>query len=220
MKPTFNIFASAAVLAVLAGCSSSPRIPDYACPLNEETAGKCATVSQVYQASRTAVSAADSRVSGPAVQSVFDPRVQAATGQAAAPSVLAPQLSAYPEPGAGGMPVFQQPKVMRPWVAPYVDADGNLNSGEYVYFSTPGRWNYGELRKPGAAGGSMFGPARPENLGFTPNTAEAPKTAKPLAPAEPPKSAKPVESAGEEVVARPGGQTNAAGVVQPYQRLK
>src|SRR5690606_17618151 len=90
--------------------------------------------------------------------------------------------SHYPDAAQQGMPVFQQPKVMRVWLAPYVDADGNLRSGEYTYFATPGAWNYGSLQTPGQASG-VYEPSRPDQLGFNPNEVSSKRSARtPAAP--------------------------------------
>lgn len=193
-------------VASLAACSSAPRKPDYECPLDDVAAAKCSTVEQAYSASRTMKNGENRRI-----QSVFDRRVQQPSAAAAeGRPFFNGQPSNYPEPGQTGMPVFQQPKVMRAWVAPYVDADGNLRSGEYTYFATPGQWNYGEMKKPGSASG-MFEPARPDKLGFNPvapvGTAKAPP--------------KPAEGA---TAAAPGSAPRAAQdpvstITQPYQRL-
>jgi hypothetical protein len=86
----------------------------------------------------------------------------------------------YVEPDVG-QPVFRQPRVHRVWIAPYVDADGNLRSGEYTYFATPGEWTYGTLHEPGAASAStLFAPQRPDHLGFT--AVEPGKASSPPAP--------------------------------------
>ncbi|KWU17818.1 hypothetical protein AS149_13945 [Burkholderia cenocepacia] len=122
------------------------------------------------------------------------------------------------------MPVFKQPKVMRVWVAPYVDADGNLRSGEYAYFATPGEWNYGSLNKPGAASG-MFQPTRPGQLGFNPTDKRAGQASQGSAnPAKPPE-APPAQEFKPTIPAAANGSTGTAapatqgGITQPYQRL-
>jgi type IV conjugative transfer system lipoprotein TraV len=210
-----TILALAVLTATLAGCNSAPRTPDYECPLGYDAGAKdipppkCASVDQAYQATRSM-----DRTNAPQVQSVFDRRVQANGSAAPAKPFFQGQTSGYPEPGQIGMPVFQQPKVMRAWVAPYVDATGNLRSGEYTYFSTPGQWNYGDTRKPGAASG-IFEPSKPSNLGFTPVTSpsaagrQAPVAAAPARPPEP---------AGASAAA-PRAATSTDSITQPYQRL-
>lgn len=200
--------------AGLSACSSAPRIPDYSCPLNDVAGAKCASVEQAYSAARS-MNRDDSQTR---VQSVFDSRVQRTT--APERPAFQGQLSNYPEPGQTGMPVFQQPKVMRPWIAPYVDADGNLRSGEYSYFATPGRWNYGEMRKPGAAAG-IFEPSRPGQLGFTPSAVPGRATNAPPRPAEP--AARPSGSQGASntgSLMTPSAKPADGAITQPYQRLQ
>lgn len=200
-KPLSTLTASFVIIAALSGCSTVANKLDYACPLDTPEAAKCASVEDAYAASRNMGGTTGRKP----VQSVFDPRVQNGSMGQAAP-VLNNEPSGYPEPSQQGMPVFKQPKVMRVWVAPYVDADGNLRSGEYAYFSTPGQWNYGELRKPGEASG-MMGPARPDKSGFN---GVAPAQKNPNTPASPP-------AASTRGV--PSAPAAANAVTQPYQRL-
>lgn len=47
-------------------------------------------------------------------------------------------------------PVYQPPKPVRIWVAPWRDQDGILRSGQYLYVTQDGGWQFGELRSPGA----------------------------------------------------------------------
>lgn len=204
-------FSALSLAVFLSACSSAPRKPDYECPLDDVAAAKCASVQDAYAKSRS-MKAVEGTTR---VQSVFDPRVQGqASATGAAQPVFAGAPSHYPEPGQSGMPVFQQPQVMRAWVAPYVDADGNLRSGEYTYFSTPGKWNYGDMKKPGAASG-IFEPGRADRLGFNPVVSGDKKTA-PAKPAEP-AAAKPAGSAPAVVQGAPADSTTA--ITQPYQRL-
>jgi conjugal transfer pilus assembly protein TraV len=182
-----------ASLALASGCSSLST-PPHACPLSEQSA-RCASVEETYAAAQGDAKA------GPAGhrQSVFDARPAAA---AAPQPFFADTPPVAPAPGQLGAPVFQQPRVMRVWVAPYVDADGNLRSGEYTYFSTPGQWNYGATRRAGQAAGA-FGPVRPDALGFTPVAPGTPGTGTPPKPeAEP-----------------AGAPESVQSITQPYQRL-
>lgn len=198
----------------LAGCSTGPRTPDYQCPLESVQAAKCASMQDAYKASRQS--------SGqPQRQSVFDKRNDNMGGENAQPYFQG-QASNYPEPGQQGMAVFSQPKVMRVWTAPYVDADGNLRSGEYTYFSTPGKWNYGDMKKPGAASG-IFEPARPGNLGFNP-VVQQPKSAGnggATTNAAPPKPAEPANNTGGvgQPAAANAPADSTTSITQPYQRL-
>lgn len=213
---------SAAVLSsVLGGCAISPA---YRCPIDgskPEDGARCSSVSQAYKAG----------VRNPGADySVFDER--SASGQVQAPAGFVLGRANPLATAEQGAPVFQQPRVLRPYLAPYVDAQGNLRSGEYGYFSTPGSWNYGTSRKAGQAS-DLFAPARPDNLGFTPSNAPA-AAARPSAP---PVSGAPVTGGATNApltqspsgAAPAGGGTPAAtapaaparvdGITQPYQRL-
>lgn len=223
MQNKLKAIAAVAAVMTLAACGTTSRPGDYECPLRE-TSGSCASVDAAYGASQKVTA---KNVGG--AQSVFEVRATAATAQPSAqPVVGAP--SGYPEVGEQGMPVFKQPKVMRVWVAPYVDAEGNLRSGEYTYFSTPGQWNYGDLKKPGAAvTGGLFGPAKPNTVAPPAANAAAsapPKPAQAAAPAGAPAASTTAASAPS--VASSGGASGPAptaapatnsGITQPYQRL-
>lgn len=214
-----HVFVTAfAAAALLGGCAGFGK-PAYQCPLDEADAGKCASMNDAYTAARNVTAGGRSPLertsvfdSAPAQPGSGTPQPATAAPKTAgsSPTAVAPVpvpagvLGAYPEPGNVGMPVFNQPRVFRPWVAPYVDADGNLRSGEYVYFATPGQWNYGTLRRPGEASG-IFGPSRQSNLGFKPAPTAAPAAPAPSrAPASPGTTPRP---------------DTTDGITQPYQRL-
>ena len=213
----------------LSACSTEPRRPDYECPLDDVAAAKCASMDQAYNASKQMSREDQSRV-----QSVFDRRVQKpATVEK---PVFQGQSSNYPEPGQNGMPVFEQPTVARVWVAPYVDADGNLRSGEYTYFSTPGKWNYGDLKKPGEASG-IIQPGKPSNLGFSATAVKPQAPATTASPGTPMTPTKPNDTGttGQTSSTTPAGIDKSLGalsgaqsagpadpataITQPYQRL-
>jgi hypothetical protein len=114
-------------------------------------------MAEIYETSRKASPTAQG-------EHIMNARASSAATQAS-PMVNNP--GAYGEPDVG-QPVFRQPQVHRVWIAPYVDADGNLRSGEYAYFATPGEWGYGSLRAPGvASAATLFAPQRPDHLGIT-----------------------------------------------------
>jgi type IV conjugative transfer system lipoprotein TraV len=216
----------AGLAVALSACSSSPRKPDYICPLNDNTGGACASVEQAYKASKTMKPGTQS-----SVQSVFDPRAQTGESAGSSQPFFTGQATAFPDPTTQGAPVFKQPKVMRVWTGPYVDAEGNLRSGEYAYFSTPGRWNYGDLKKPGEAG-RMMAPVRPNEYGFNAATGQgSPKAAAPTAkaPAVPAEAqaARPTGPQGAltqpqvpaSTATAPANAKQADSITQPYQRL-
>lgn len=207
-----KLIAISSVLVLLSACSTtSVRTPDYACPLNTPEAGKCASVEQAYEASRQAAPR-----QAPGVQSVFDPRAHA--GFQAAPAAVPAPNSAFPAPGEVGMPVFNQPRVMRVWVAPYVDADGNLRSGEYTYFNTPGQWNYGNTITPGSGSG-IFEPARPDRLGFNPVAPQPVVRNSTNASRAAPAPAERGAAAGQPAATQPAVTDSTTAITQPYQRL-
>ena len=207
---------SSLAIASLAACSSAPRPGEYQCELHDTSMSKCASVDKAY---KTSLDVAPQQPSD--VQSVFEARKLGDRSQKGQAPIVGAQLSAYPDSAEQGMPVFNQPKVVRVWVAPYVDADGNLRAGEYTYFSTPGAWNYGGLKKAGdAAVGGMFEPSRTDKLGFKPVDAVKPKaTETPPAPA----AAGANTPAG--VTAKAQGSSAApvtlpdTQITQPYQKL-
>jgi conjugal transfer pilus assembly protein TraV len=215
MKPLFIALAAAGLLSA---CSSAPRTPDYECALDDVKSAKCASMEDAYRASRSM-----SRGEHGRVQSVFDGRVQNDARSTTAP-MFSGQPSNFPEPGQPGQPVYQQSKVMRVWVAPYTDADGNLRSGQYTYFSTPGQWNYGTMNKPGAAAG-IFEPSKSSNLGFNPvekSTAKpAGNSARPSAPPEAQAAARSAQAQtpGVNAPAAAPATDSSGTITQPYQRL-
>lgn len=145
---------------VIGGCTTTPA---HQCQLANQK-GQCASMEDSYKA---AMSKSGKRVDLKQ-ETIFDgstKTVGTKQDQGAEP-IFTGQATLYPEPGQQGTPVFKQPRVHRVWIPPYVDADGNLRSGEYAYFSTPGQWNYGTMKKPGSASAStMFGPSRGDNYG-------------------------------------------------------
>lgn len=187
-----RLFITASLLLTLTACSSMGRV-EYDCPLDMATnSPQCASMEDAYKLSRNTSKTGTS---------VFENQAEAATRAAAQPYFG--QDSNFPATQTG-MPVFQQPKVMRVWLAPYVDADGNLRSGEYTYFATPGAWNYGSLQSPGEASG-VFGPSSANELGFNPVEAarKGKNTGRPSVPGN---------DSANTVPAQPG-------ITQPYQRV-
>lgn len=191
---------SLAFAAALSGCAGVK----YECPLKEHSDAKCAGMQDTYVASNRAQGAPSGER-----QSVFERGSHAATAHAAHNRpFFRGEDSGFPEAGERGMPVFKQPEVHRVWVAPYVDSDGNLRTGEYTYFSTPGKWNYGTTKRPGEASG-IFGPTKPGNLGFNPITTPT----KADRPAAPPNTA---NSSNAKSAVAPESVDN---ITQPAQRI-
>lgn len=83
-------------------------------------------------------------------------------------------------------PVYQPPRPWRVWLGPWVDSTGDLHSGEYVWFTSPGHWFYDSRIWPLATGKGQGGarvgdhyvsdgvlsPVPPTELGFRPNLSQ------------------------------------------------
>jgi hypothetical protein len=61
-----------------------------------------------------------------------------------------------------GDPQFYQPKKFEVWTRAFVDANGNLHDGTTSWFTTPGRWAYGTVDRPGDVGANTMRPAMPD----------------------------------------------------------
>lgn len=195
---------AAVALASLTGCASV----QYDCALKPHQDAKCASMEDTYAATNRYSGAPDSKR-----QNVFD-RSQKSTAANKHVADDRPffkgEDSNFPEAGERGMPVFKQPEVHRVWVAPYVDGDGNLRTGEYTYFSTPGKWNYGTTKRPGE-GAAIFGPAKPNaNLGFIPVTQQQQEKR----PAAPPSSNVPASEKSQQT-----SPDRVDNITQPAQRI-
>lgn len=166
------VFIGVAVFA-LTGCVSSPK---HECPLSDK-GGRCASIDRAYQAAKGVEDVSQ-------FQSIFE-------AEKPRPNLSNPYTSAgYAQPAERGKPVFVPSKVHRAWTAPWTDSDGHLHGGEYVYFTTPGKWSYGSLRAPGEASG-VFQPVMPDTYGFKPVSAK--------------------KQERKDVAQQPGTQSRAAG---------
>lgn len=142
----------------LSGCST----PGYKCPLSD-TGDDCASMSAAYSAAiheqRGEYSSAGFAVKEPV--SVFGRRSEAA----AEPATAKAGFTGFAADAPHGGPVYAQAQVHRVWSAPWTDAAGVLHGGEYLYFTTPGHWSYGETMAPGAVSG-IFTPVKPNAFGI------------------------------------------------------
>lgn len=210
MKTKSLTLSALGVVLLGAGCTSAPV---HRCPLSDKNAGTCSSMQDSYKAAM----AKGNTTAGK--ESVFSGSAAAPAATQVAQPFFTGQATNYPEPGQQGTPVFQQPRVHRVWVAPYVDANGNLRSGEYAYFNTPGQWNYGTMKKPGA-GSAVFGPARSDNLGVNVQNTNANIVSGGSAPAVPPS---PTAQQTQSNTVQPSGTVNnqpsGNGITQPLQRL-
>ncbi|MHB0929170.1 MAG: TraV family lipoprotein [Candidatus Nanopelagicales bacterium] len=183
---------SGLLVAMLSACST----PGYQCKLTDKS-GACASLSDAYSAAIHAKSEQNSETvfsAGPAHASVKQPRP------------VIGSLQPYPQAAERGNPVYEQADVHRVWTSPWTDANGLLHGGEYLYFTTPGHWRYGELTAPGQASG-IFTPLKPGAYGFT-----AVDDAKLKAAAE----AKKQKIADEARAGNPGAAATQSGITQPF----
>lgn len=66
-----------------------------------------------------------------------------------------------------GMPIRTQPTQMRVWVAPWIDADGDLHDAEFIYVEIDkGKWEIGSIQGEGDNAdnnGTIINPKPPKN---------------------------------------------------------
>lgn len=190
------------IVIVAAATVASCVDPPYQCPLHAD--GGCHSMTENYEISRHGTTVPSGEFMVPK------------TKHAGSTPTFAGAPDTLQETGETGRPVFKQPTVHRVWIAPYVDADGNLRSGEYTYFSTPGEWNYGTTRAEGVAGSSTFGPRKPTAEAVTAVPAEPHKAT----PAAPPDSTLPQPPAAASAArSLQSAKTNSSGITQPAVKL-
>ena len=129
-------------LSLLTACASNMSGLDgsdtHSCPYSEGVT--CKPMSQVYEESTQGV-ASTPGVSGKAETS------DAAQAESA-PSVPRPRTGFAPVAEAGLVPLRTRPSVMRVWVAPWEDADGDLHEAAWIALRVDdGRWNIDHLRE-------------------------------------------------------------------------
>jgi conjugal transfer pilus assembly protein TraV len=121
------------LLPTLVGCAGSLSGLDgsksLSCPVGEGVT--CKPMSQVYE------------------ESAKPAKVDEADGQSESP-VLPPRGAVHAPLGAenGPVPLRTRPSVMRVWVAPWEDADGDLHEGAWIAMRLDdGRWNIDHVRE-------------------------------------------------------------------------
>jgi len=137
LKP--KLLVAGLALLVLGGCMSIP----HECPLGEE----CVGVADVYEAAIANEGTQDSVLN-------TDTRAKSSSDPEAVKDVIE-QWRPYSGGSLTDKPVYQPPKPIRIWVAPWRGDDGILRSGEYLYVTSPGHWHYGDLRSEGAGAGIL-----------------------------------------------------------------
>lgn len=129
--------------ALLNGCSFlGIGQGDFSCPGGVDGV-RCMSARQVYQATESSdyvktIAESDKSETGKAI---VTGHIQNGTSQVAVPSIEQP------------IPIRTQAKVMRIWMAPWEDDDGDLHADGYMYTEIESRrWNLGDrFRSPGTA---------------------------------------------------------------------
>ncbi|MDI3258433.1 MAG: TraV family lipoprotein [Sinobacteraceae bacterium] len=186
-----NLLLAAAASALLAGCASDHG---YRCPMPEA----CAPVYDNYKAAVAdddwyGWASGDSEGSRFADKDGKDAKKDKKSKNNASSDKRALDVGELQPPGrdAGPSPIYAPPRPWQVWLAPTRRADGTLESGSYVWFTTEGHWNYlgntwsasplagsgGSAAAKNDSDGddSMLHPLAPSDLGFTPGKAAAPK---------------------------------------------
>ncbi len=129
--------------ALLNGCSFlGIGQGDFSCPGGVDGV-RCMSARQVYQATESSdyvktIAESDKSETGKAI---VTGHIQNGTSQVAVPSI------------EQSIPIRTQAKVMRIWMAPWEDDDGDLHADGYMYTEIESRrWNLGDrFRSPGTA---------------------------------------------------------------------
>ena len=180
MKRPHYHFAIASAIAALAGCSGTMGLggsSEFACPL---TGGvTCENVSSVYRMSRSGTLPSKTQPpasSAPSSSSTATPSpsgapVEMAPARPAAVATAVPIATSTPSRTsvASPMPIRSQPRILRGWIVPYEDADGDLVGDAYVFIPVDsGRWMVEHARQRIR---DAYAPARPAAAAAAPSPA-------------------------------------------------
>lgn len=155
-----KVLLSMGALLILSGCTTIP----YQCELGEE----CIGAKEAYGA------AVENRGNS---ESVFGEPFDAEDGDAQ--RVLESEFRPYAGGGLTDKPLYQPPRPVRIWVAPWKGDDGMLRSGQFIYATRKGGWQMGELREQGVGGQLLH--ERTVLRPATPEPEKAPKRVQPAA---------------------------------------
>ena len=168
-RPHYH-FAIASAIAAVAGCSGTMGLggsSEFACPL---TGGvTCENVSSVYRMSRSGT--LPSKAPPPSSTAPSSSATPTAPPTGELPEMAPPRPAAVATPvavststpsrssGSSPMPIRSQPRILRGWIAPYEDADGDLVGDAYVFIPVDsGRWMIKHARQRIR---DAYAPARP-----------------------------------------------------------
>jgi len=128
--------------ALLAGCSASglDAKSSFACKAPDGVT--CMSVSGVYETSRQ--NALPAQTPAPPPAAARDP----APGALSMPSSTSAQSPARRAPVTSGMPLRSAPRVLRIWLAPYEDSEGDLRDQTHIYVTVDrGTWQIEHTRR-------------------------------------------------------------------------
>lgn len=153
--------ASAALLISVAGLSACTSI-GYRCPLDAsekpDSPTACAGMREALNGAKLGTGGKTSVLVDDKGRIVPPELLE---GRPATPLVANAAGAKEPYRNASGTPVFEQPKVFQAWASSFVDANGNLHDGHHSWFTTPGRWGYGNVNQAAAGADNMLRPGTP-----------------------------------------------------------
>lgn len=130
-----------AVVVSAAGCGTVGWKSDYACP-GMPNGVICKSPTEVYKMTEnTDRLSGDTSEADPARRRTPEDAPRAARGNRLIPSQVSTGRNAPRE----ALPILEPAKVMRVWIAPWIDAKQDLHMPGYVFTEvTPRRWSFGE----------------------------------------------------------------------------
>ncbi len=163
------------VIAGLSGCTSNDfkQIP-YGCD-SDESDPFCASVETIFEAAKEHpdrtinVLADDQTIKNKNKYNTVQAQPDFGNGHSGKNSEtgVPPQEATFMGAAAlEGRPIYVPEQVHRIFRGPWVDDYEVMHEGEHLFYKTPGRWTYGNLKRPGAASG-LIEPISPGELGFT-----------------------------------------------------
>jgi conjugal transfer pilus assembly protein TraV len=140
------VLCSLSLAALGAGCSSFSGLDakgSFACPLPDGVT--CLSVTEVYGESLRGALPGQ-QPGGRAPKQPSDAKPAPSAG-AAAPSSTA-YRTAHPAPPSSGAPIRSAPRILRIWIAPYEDSDGDLRDQAHIYVTVDsGGWEIAHTRR-------------------------------------------------------------------------
>lgn len=138
MRSTLRIFGPLLAMLLLAGCHTNR----YQCPMPSGVA--CMSAPDVYKVSDAPGRAGMDSAAGVMVKPGASEKSR--TSPAGGDVATSSQDAVVPLPKPGDViPIREQSRVMRIWIAPWVDSNGNLTMSTRVYTEIePKRWSVGE----------------------------------------------------------------------------